>query len=619
MNSLSTHASVLFVLLSVGLVAQTQAEGTGDAERWLQEGIVALQAQRWDDAATQLTAAANALAETDPGIGARAEFYLGSLYQARAGEATDASARRNDLVAAAAHYEKALQGLPRSGPTLNNLARVRGELGDAAAANQLLDRALALQDGKEAAYLRTRAELYDQSNASKSERLALWQAALGAAPEDESARRAFVKLALEADASTLGEMAQSLIERGSVQAAEALLLDALMSRAAPRASLMVLLADARAAQYYDPRSFESTDIAAVLRGLEADPDTGAAAQEFRRLHMAPSSDPATYPWWTRGYNDYAPPNPRGRETSFRRLALALSDWYRSQGSAAALREAQPYAELALALSGNTTDPRAALQLADIYANTDQIDRLKTMSNTYSRKLFAGKGGAYRSGDKQQIYEYHLALGAIFGYLGQWENPQWPPASAIFQLEHARSTAESVNASLPAASKQRITVPAPAVEMLSRGYLAVGRPDDSVKVRIDSARQYEAQGRPALQAAVLQSPEGALAAEKARRPETKANWNAALQSAHLPVVALHVAPLGSTMGPLEVGVDRPGGDLSPGFQVADAAECSARCGANASCRAMTFVKHAGAAGGVCWLKGSVPARSAHPAMTSAVKK
>jgi len=615
MSSTRTAASLLLVLISLGLLARAQAQDPSDAERVLQEGIAALHAQRWDDAEARLNAAANASAEAAPGVAARAEFYLGSLYQTRSTDDPDATTRRNDLLAAAAHYEKALQGLPRSGPTLNNLARVRGELGDAVAASQLLDRALALEDGKEAAYLRTRAELSDRRAAPAAERVAHWQAAFNAAPQDESARRAFVQLALQADPAALGKMAQSLIERGSVQAGEELLRDALTSPAAPRASLMLSLADARAAQYYDPRSFDGTDIAAVLRGLEADPDIGAAAQEFRRLHMAPSPDRAAYPWWTRDYSDYAPPNPRGRETSFRRLALALGDWYRAQGSAEALRQAQPYAELALALSGNIADPKAALQLADIYANTGQTDRLKTMSNEYSRKLFAGKGGAYQSGDKQQIYEYHLALGSIFGYLGQWENPQWAPASAIFQLEHARSTAESLNASLPAASKQRITVPAPAVELLSRGYLATGRPDESVKVRVDSARQYAAQGKPALQAAVLQSPEGAVAVAKSQRPETQANWNAALMSAQLPVVE----PPHSRMGPLEVGVDRQGGDLGPGFQVADAAECSGRCAANEDCRAMTFVKHADAAGGVCWLKGSVPAQSAHPAMTSAVKQ
>jgi hypothetical protein len=74
-----------------------------------------------------------------------------------------------------------------------------------------------------------------------------------------------------------------------------------------------------------------------------------------------------------------------------------------------------------------------------------------------------------------------------------------------------------------------------------------------------------------------------------------------------------------MRPLEVGVDRPGSDLQPGFQVPSAEDCSARCAARKDCLAMTFVKHAAAEGGICWLKGSVPAGIPAPGMTSAVRR
>ena len=38
-----------------------------------------------------------------------------------------------------------------------------------------------------------------------------------------------------------------------------------------------------------------------------------------------------------------------------------------------------------------------------------------------------------------------------------------------------------------------------------------------------------------------------------------------------------------------------------------------------CRAMTFVKHAAAEGGICWLKGSVPAPVPAAGITSAIKQ
>jgi hypothetical protein len=74
-----------------------------------------------------------------------------------------------------------------------------------------------------------------------------------------------------------------------------------------------------------------------------------------------------------------------------------------------------------------------------------------------------------------------------------------------------------------------------------------------------------------------------------------------------------------MRPLEVGTDRPGSDLQPGFQVASAEDCSAQCTARQDCRAMTFVKHAAAEGGICWLKGSVPAPVPASGVISAIKQ
>ena len=75
-----------------------------------------------------------------------------------------------------------------------------------------------------------------------------------------------------------------------------------------------------------------------------------------------------------------------------------------------------------------------------------------------------------------------------------------------------------------------------------------------------------------------------------------------------------------MGPLEGGTNRPAGDLSNvGIQVNSAAECSDLCLSDLNCKAMTFVKHADANGGICWLKGSIPSPTPDGAMVSAVKR
>lgn len=79
------------------------------------------------------------------------------------------------------------------------------------------------------------------------------------------------------------------------------------------------------------------------------------------------------------------------------------------------------------------------------------------------------------------------------------------------------------------------------------------------------------------------------------------------------------PVGPYMGSLEGGTNRTGGDLSTvGIQSNSAAECSDLCLSDQNCRAMTFVKHDNANGGICWLKGSIPSPSSDQAMVSAIK-
>jgi PAN domain len=77
---------------------------------------------------------------------------------------------------------------------------------------------------------------------------------------------------------------------------------------------------------------------------------------------------------------------------------------------------------------------------------------------------------------------------------------------------------------------------------------------------------------------------------------------------------------SNMGPLEGGTNRQGNDLyKTGVLLNSPIDCSNLCALDDNCKAMTFVKHVDANGGICWLKGSVPSPSVNQWMVSAVKK
>jgi hypothetical protein len=74
-----------------------------------------------------------------------------------------------------------------------------------------------------------------------------------------------------------------------------------------------------------------------------------------------------------------------------------------------------------------------------------------------------------------------------------------------------------------------------------------------------------------------------------------------------------------MGAMEMGTDRPGADIRPGFEARTSSECERACRLDAQCLAYTFVKP-GVQGPAakCWLKNARPARVANPCCVSGVR-
>jgi hypothetical protein len=74
-----------------------------------------------------------------------------------------------------------------------------------------------------------------------------------------------------------------------------------------------------------------------------------------------------------------------------------------------------------------------------------------------------------------------------------------------------------------------------------------------------------------------------------------------------------------MGAMEMGTDRPGSDLRPGFDVATPSSCERACRQDGNCRAYTFVKPGVQGPGArCWLKSTAPARVANSCCVSGVR-
>jgi hypothetical protein len=520
MNAATLRKPQLWVPLFIAFALPTGAADLAKAIEALQSGRIE-QAEREFTAITREDAA-------DPARRAdvaRAYFYLGTLKQFPvAKESGDAS--REALNAAGKYYESALNIDPTLGGALNNLARAQLQLGDPAGALATIDRALLLKDGREAIYQATRADIAAKSGDAKLASAAAMQALI-AAPQDVSRRHSFTALALASDPKALAATVEALLKDGESIAAQSVILESLANPAAPREALMEYLADSLTVQSYDPRAFGESPAGIELQKLTADAQLGAAARDLLKLHKTPANRPYSYEWWGRDFRDHGkmPENARARRLG--RLATSLARWFRDRRAPEEVRLAIPYAELALACTGDSIDPRAVLDLAGIYGATGQRQRIRQMSDEYVGMLFAGKLDAYkaaeRSRDYRKIYDFHMALGAIYGYLEQWTPRGWEPASAIFQLEHVRSTAELINRDLPLDSKERVVVPASAIQLLARAYDSTGQADKSLRLLIDEANARLSSANPRLAYEVITLPDRKPVDVSRASPALRADW------------------------------------------------------------------------------------------------
>jgi predicted negative regulator of RcsB-dependent stress response len=473
----------------------------------LEKAIESMQTGRTQEAEREFRALTRE-ASADPAArqdAAHAYFYLGAMEQAAAEGHENA---RGKLRAGQQYYESALAIDPRLGGALNNLARTQLELGAVQNALRTIDQAVALKDGRDALYLATRADIVEKSGDVKAASAASKQALL-AAPQDAGRREMFVRLALIADPASLVSTVDELLKLGESLAAQSIILGSLANAGVQRERLFERLADALAAQSYDPRSFADSSTGRAIGALRDDAKLGAAARELLALHSTPSGNPREYRWWTRGFTDHGPRRPDSPAPRLQHLAGSLGRWFKGRGTEREVALAVPYVEIAFALNGDSIEPRAFLELATIYGATGRRDRLLQLSNEYTLPLFHGKMEAYRraesTGDYRGIYDFHMALGAIYGYLEQWTDRSGgeQPTSAIFQLQRARWAAGKINEKLPADSEERVIVPTAAIQLLATAYERTNRTDDSLKLRIDAANERVAKS-PKLANEVLMS-------------------------------------------------------------------------------------------------------------------
>lgn len=465
------RAVLLAGLLAVSVSAAVFAQETGPLAR----GLEALDAGDYAGATGSLeTALATARRQGNRSREAEVLFYLGLSRQ-----------KSGALQEAAESYERALRlrtelGEPTA-PILNNLAQTWAALGDPSRAEALFRQAVESGGRNAAVYENTYAAFLEAQGRQKD--AASWYRR--AAESDPNN--------VKAHWSAVGAMGEDLLpylrcqlQRGQVDLAleSALrLLEEGKRPASDRPVLLALVAAALARQLGDPRE---SPVVRRLDALREDPAIGMGAQELQRLLTSDASTPCCDWWNMQLFN--------GSQATD-----AYVELLRALGRHVEPAAAEVYLTRALNAGGPSPSPLAFLDLAEVYFATGDLDKLDRMTRERSPALFDAKIQAIRRSAWSEAYDFHRALGMTYAHLGRWGS-SGQADSAIFQLERARAAAAEHNGSLRPRSEARcgealdaepepITIEPGLVALLADGYEKVGRQEDAIRARLDSAEAY----------------------------------------------------------------------------------------------------------------------------------
>jgi tetratricopeptide (TPR) repeat protein len=416
-------------------------------------------------------------------------FYLGLERQRSATGITDEPTRQRILKKGADYYRRSLALKPRAS-VLNNLGQIEAETGQPAEAVAHLTQAVEMGGERRSFYERNLAAALEKRGDAPAA-FQRCREAVRAQPEDREALRCVVR----AGRGQPEDLVAFLWERagaGGVAATQDAALQLLAERwgsDAVRVELLTLVAFTLSRQSYAAGEWLEGEVALDLRKLSADPAVGEGATCLRWLHGS-VRDPARYAWWgRRGERSHDAPRGMWPREAFRALARALG---RRAAAAGDEGGAEAYLLLAAHVDREETDPRAVLELADLYIAQGRKAEVQRLLEQEAPALFYGKGAAYRTSQLRRVYDFHRALGVIYASVEEGRPPASPqqPASATFQLEHALRAAETYNERAQREGRpDRIVAEPRLVNLLAGSYAKAGSPARADDLRLRSAEEY----------------------------------------------------------------------------------------------------------------------------------
>ena len=404
----------------------------------------------------------------------------------RAQTTTDPAEKAATLREAEKIYTDVVKADPKAGSALNNLAVLAVGKGDASAARQYFESAIASNDGHEALYALNYSKFLqttDKPAAVKAARLAVQTA-----PDSATAKEHLGELLWQTNPAEMLPLANDLVSQGHSELATRFALRCLTSQSRPEAerrAWLILLASRLSREYAISEELRKS-LAEDLAKLESDPMIGRGSQQLLAVIDTAPKSTADVSWWASQTSAPSPGSATGR-AAMRDVLLAAGETLARQD----MNPAERYFMTAVDLGERGPDPDAFLRLVELYTSHDSSEQLTSskqhlaaLMNRYQFEMFSEKSHAYGEGNWPLIYRMHVALGMTYAYLKTWSSAA-SYQNAIFQLSNAMTAAERSNRD-PRWRSTPLALPPVGVEKLAEGYLATGRNDLAVQARINGA-------------------------------------------------------------------------------------------------------------------------------------
>jgi len=477
------------------LLAVLPAARADTLDALMERGRRLIESGRYEEARRQLERGRSAAEETqDTGQARRFVFQLALAWQREGtGLPADDERRPAALRRAVRLYKQLLEQGVGAGSVHHNLAQVYWELGDEALAARHFESALGADDGRRAFYAKNYGDAFAAMGDWRTAERA-YRVAVEARPQAREVHDILMEHYAN-DPDGLTRYLWELNDAGQVVRAQQEALGALERPGMParaREELLALVAAGLSGQYFDLQSFAGSETARRLEALAEDPGIGEGVKQLLALVRGESWHREQFGWWAhRGDPLDDPPVGEWPNDAFRALARSIADKYRAAG---AMEPAEACLRMAATLLDHDPDPKAYEGLAELYVAGGRLDELERMIDRIEGEIFAAKGDAYRRSQERRILDFHRTLGKIYGHLGRWGDSD-TPTSAIFQLEHAREFAGRVESHELDAARAEPLFDDDLAVLLAAGYEAVGRADEAVEVRLQTAERYRLAGEP----------------------------------------------------------------------------------------------------------------------------